>query len=263
MNYQKIYDALILRAKSRILEEYTEKHHILPRSLGGSDDATNIVSLTPEEHFLAHQLLVKIYQQQGNQGAYAKMLFALNLMSGKSNLKRRNKYYGWIRRKVSEYRTGSCHTTESKEKNSQSLKARYTKVTHHLKGKPLSEEHKEKLRQSLKGRTVSDETRQKISKANKGKSRSPEYCQKFQGKNNPAYKEIPPAVKEAVKEDYLVGLDQRIIMSKYDIGPGKVHEILTEYNINTSSRQCPHCAKIGDASNMLRWHFNNCKSKLP
>lgn len=24
---------------------------------------------------------------------------------------------------------------------------------------------------------------------------------------------------------------------------------------------CPHCGKIGDNSNMKRWHFNNCKKK--
>lgn len=55
------YDRLIERARIRKLEGYVEKHHILPKCIGGSNDKTNIVSLTPEEHYVAHQLLVKIY----------------------------------------------------------------------------------------------------------------------------------------------------------------------------------------------------------
>lgn len=65
MNYQKIYDNLIYRAKSRQLSDdvYTEIHHITPRCLGGSDDPTNLVKLTLREHFLAHLLLCKIHPE--------------------------------------------------------------------------------------------------------------------------------------------------------------------------------------------------------
>jgi len=61
MNYKKHYDMLIERSRTRTLTGYVEKHHIIPKCLGGSDDKDNIAVLTPEEHFLAHQLLVKIY----------------------------------------------------------------------------------------------------------------------------------------------------------------------------------------------------------
>lgn len=40
--------------------DYTESHHITPRSLGGSDDLTNLVPLTAREHFICHWLLTKI-----------------------------------------------------------------------------------------------------------------------------------------------------------------------------------------------------------
>ena len=40
---------------------YVERHHILPRALGGTDDSSNLVALTAREHFLAHMLLAKIY----------------------------------------------------------------------------------------------------------------------------------------------------------------------------------------------------------
>ena len=63
MNYEKIYNQIVNRAKNRILECYTEKHHIIPRCMGGSDDKENLVSLTAREHFLCHHLLVRIYPE--------------------------------------------------------------------------------------------------------------------------------------------------------------------------------------------------------
>lgn len=63
MNYDLHYDNLILRARSRIssLDLYYEKHHVVPKCMGGTNDKSNIVKLTPEEHYVAHQLLVKIF----------------------------------------------------------------------------------------------------------------------------------------------------------------------------------------------------------
>lgn len=62
MNYKKIYENLISKAKSRILDgEYTEKHHIIPLCIGGLDNSENLAVLTAREHYVAHKLLVKIY----------------------------------------------------------------------------------------------------------------------------------------------------------------------------------------------------------
>lgn len=62
MNYQRHYDALIQKALNRSKPEgYTEKHHIVPRSMGGSDDPANLVILTAREHCMAHVLLAKIH----------------------------------------------------------------------------------------------------------------------------------------------------------------------------------------------------------
>lgn len=66
MNYQKHYELLIERAKSRTLAGYFERHHIIPKCMGGSDEPENIANLAPEEHFVAHQLLVKIYPEINN-----------------------------------------------------------------------------------------------------------------------------------------------------------------------------------------------------
>ena len=53
--YTKCYYSIIDRAKSRDLpkEIYTERHHILPKSLGGANGKDNLVKLTAKEHRLA------------------------------------------------------------------------------------------------------------------------------------------------------------------------------------------------------------------
>jgi len=64
MNYLNLYHTIINRRKATpCRDQYTEKHHIIPRSLGGSDDADNLVNLTAREHFICHYLLVKIYSE--------------------------------------------------------------------------------------------------------------------------------------------------------------------------------------------------------
>jgi hypothetical protein len=62
MNYFLAYQRLIDKAKARVcVDGYVERHHVLPRALGGSDDSSNLVALTAREHFVAHVLLAKIH----------------------------------------------------------------------------------------------------------------------------------------------------------------------------------------------------------
>jgi hypothetical protein len=98
MNYQLHYDHLIDRAKNRVLEGYVEKHHIIPTCLGGSNEASNKVKLTASEHYVAHQLLVKL--NPGN----AKIIYAALAMGGGSNQKVKrcnNKIFSWLRKQYS------------------------------------------------------------------------------------------------------------------------------------------------------------------
>jgi hypothetical protein len=64
LNYKKIYDALVEKARLRGLDKsqhegYFEIHHIVPRSVGGSNDTSNLVMFTGREHYIAHMLLWK------------------------------------------------------------------------------------------------------------------------------------------------------------------------------------------------------------
>lgn len=77
MNYKKIYDQIITNRKNNPYNGYTETHHILPRSLGGTDDKNNLVNLSAREHYICHLLLTKIYNKKDE---YHKMVHAFIMM---------------------------------------------------------------------------------------------------------------------------------------------------------------------------------------
>ena len=82
--YHRWYDALMARARApRVLDEYVERHHELPRALGGWNDSSNIVVLTFREHFLAHWLLTKFTGL--TEIERRKMLYALSRMASRHN----------------------------------------------------------------------------------------------------------------------------------------------------------------------------------
>jgi|SaaInl8_200m_RNA_FD_contig_71_1070636_length_4768_multi_4_in_0_out_0_2 hypothetical protein len=80
MNYALTYDKIIDRARNRVVEGYTEKHHIIPTALGGEDIASNKVNLTAREHYIAHLLL---YKMQSEKRPRWQMLKAVVMMEGK------------------------------------------------------------------------------------------------------------------------------------------------------------------------------------
>lgn len=149
MNYIAIYSRLIRRSKRRILENdiYTEKHHIIPKCLGGSGNSWNIAILTAEEHYIAHLLLVKIFPDNDKLVFAAKMLATANRYQG---TRCNNKLYGWLKRRFNEINTKSRvpRTDEVKAKISNSMKGRQS----HRKGVKLSDEHKRKIGLAHKGK---------------------------------------------------------------------------------------------------------------
>ena len=106
MNYQHHYNLLIERQKNRILEGYVERHHIVPRCLGGKDLPENLVDLTAREHYVQHQLLAKIYPE--NKG----LQLAVSMMSVSNQIHERteNRRYQWVRerhqKQMSELQAG-------------------------------------------------------------------------------------------------------------------------------------------------------------
>ena len=78
MNYKKIYYKIIQNRLLNPVDGYYEKHHIIPKSLGGSNNKENIVKLSAREHFICHYLLIKMYSKNSNE--WYKMIKAFMLM---------------------------------------------------------------------------------------------------------------------------------------------------------------------------------------
>lgn len=73
MNYENLYLNIVSNAQSlnrtkdkKQKDIYFERHHILPKCMGGKDDICNLVLLTAKEHFICHHLLTKIYPENSS-----------------------------------------------------------------------------------------------------------------------------------------------------------------------------------------------------
>jgi hypothetical protein len=84
MNYQKIHDSIINRARQRVLlqEQYTEKHHVIPKCEGGKEESETVI-LTHKEHRIVHLLRYKFNKIIGN-------LLAYNFMSNNEQTRKKN-----------------------------------------------------------------------------------------------------------------------------------------------------------------------------
>ena len=162
MNYQRIYNEIVDRAKLREIQEgiYYESHHILPKSMGGSNDEDNLVNLTAKEHYLCHWLLYKIHKTASMACAWRFMTYGHKKMSGRYTSRSfkyareayakemsirmsgiNNPMFGKkaseeTRKKLSELRTGEKHHYYGKHRDD-STKAKISKTRSERYGKPV------------------------------------------------------------------------------------------------------------------------------
>lgn len=221
--YEKWYSGIIENARNRKTDEYTETHHILPRSLGGNNDPTNLVDLTAREHFMCHWLLTKMHTGINRK----KMLNAIYIMKGENSYQKRYKtkitarVYEKLRKEyaayISKLNTGRKQPPEEKAKQ---LAAQIGR-----KRAPFSQEWKEKLSAAKRGKnnnrygvTVSEETRKKIGDKLRGKKQDP--------------------ARVAARAE-----KQRSL------------------NMKREKKLCPHCNREVAVNGYARWHGDNCKEK--
>jgi hypothetical protein len=149
MDYGKIYRDFIddRKAKPRSTG-YTETHHILPRSLGGTDHPSNLIRLSAADHYFAHCCLAKMHG-----GKMWSALFAVAAMAKTSNAA---EYFG-RRRMVAAARVRAAAV------RSEDMKRRWAdgSFTRSRVYKPWTEEQRARHSLSSKGRISSPESVQK------------------------------------------------------------------------------------------------------
>lgn len=134
--YLRWYEALCRRGQTRAVPVYCERHHIVPRSLGGTDDAANITALTYREHFLAHWLLAKFTEGD----SLWKMRHALALMT-RNRRGCRRVVAGW------QFEVAKRESAAASKGRRKSLEHR-AKLSTSLAGRGKSDRHRANMRGS-------------------------------------------------------------------------------------------------------------------
>lgn len=187
MDYTKHYNALVDKASNRTLTGYKERHHIIPRCMGGTDDPSNLIDLTAEEHFVAHQLLLRMFWHTEYKH---KLAWACQAMSmGRTGRVLNNKSFGWLRKAFAQAvsaknkgRKRAPFSAETRKKLSDAKTGKKLpdttreKMSLAKKGKPVSEERRKAMTESRIGKTQSAATRKKLSDAKKGKAQRKVIC---------------------------------------------------------------------------------------
>ena len=222
--YTRWYNQLVEQAKVRVLprDVYTEKHHIIPRSLGGDNSIDNLVRLTAREHFICHWLLTKMVDGTEQK----KMAYACKMMMHSHG-------DGQQRYRI----TSSVY---------ESLKQNLNTI---LKNRVFTDSWKEKLKISAQRRAQNEGPEQKaIRRANrisgnkkrKGEKRPGQtgnnnhfYGKGFFGADNPFYGKTH--TEETLK--------------KLRVPKPKI-----------KCNHCGSI--VGGESNFKRWHGDNCKSAI-
>lgn len=158
--YKKIYYEIISKALSETRNKkdfYYERHHILPKSMGGNDNETNLVLLTAREHYICHKLLTKFTTGESKR----KMFCAFWAFNRKST----NQQRCVLNSRDYEYARVFISKIFSQERKGVAL------------GKELSPEHKKKLSKALKGKKKSEETKNRMKESWKLRPpRSQKHC---------------------------------------------------------------------------------------
>jgi hypothetical protein len=246
--YKQWYTNITEQAKNRQLKSYTESHHIIPRSLGGSNDADNLVNLTAREHFICHWLLVKMTTGQEHH----KMLNALRMMRAENPNQQR--YTTKITARVYESIKTEYSILQSERvrgnKNPMYGKKRTQKmndaVSQANKGRIPSKEQIDNLKTALAERTASGVKRKEYSKEYRE-----ERSKKYSGEGNPRYGvEVLDNTRKKIG-DKLRGRKQT--------EEEKLARSLANMGKKREKKLCPHCDQLVAVNGYARWHGDHCK----
>lgn len=131
MDHKQVYNRIIERAKSRgygnkkyrikgqTPEINTEVHHIIPKSIGGTNSKKNLVVLSLKEHYICHLLLTRIYEDNSMIKAFYAMTNRWKLSASMYDYYR-GKYHDRLSEKAKKQ-----WTDEARKKCSEAMKERW------------------------------------------------------------------------------------------------------------------------------------------
>lgn len=152
MSYIGRYERFIEALKHQPIVAGMEVHHIVPKSMGGSNDKSNLISLTPRQHYIAHWMLWKAYG-----GKMAQAFFFFNNYHGK---RISSKAYEQLRSEALAAISGANHYLYGKQIPAES-RLKMSEKRREYMAKP---EAKENLRRHRANQVISKEAYAKQAK---------------------------------------------------------------------------------------------------
>jgi hypothetical protein len=171
MNYEALYSRFIEHRRAKGTPAgYFERHHVIPRCEGGSDDPSNIVDLTARDHIFAHLILAK---WKGGKHWYA-LAWMLGNIYRSVPTAQEIRIAAKAKEEARLARTGLKWTEVHRANIGAALSSPKTraKMSASAKRRRASPETKAKLSRAHKGRVLSQETRAKMSASATGKKKS-------------------------------------------------------------------------------------------
>ena len=234
MNYQMVYKSLIDRRKAQSPSGYSERHHVIPKSLGGDNSRENIVSLTAREHYFCHKLLARIY---GGKMWQALFLMSHGSVTSASGVRISSRDYSIAREMASREKsiamTGSSSISGEMNPSADKSVYRFSHSDHGVVSMKRSELC-ERFSLSVKG----------ISKIVTAEAKSYKgWC--FHGLDSES-----TVTEHKKKRSSLLGsrLSESHIKALVEAKKKQIDVI------------CPFCGVKGKGSVMNRWHFDRCKA---
>lgn len=227
MNYLNIYNQLMMkRMKTPSTAEYTERHHVVPRCMGGNDTSDNLVELSAKEHYVAHHLLYKHYRTSKLAHAWFMMLLC------DPNQKR--------------FFTAKQHeaaTNAHKRALSETMKGR----GNHFYGKTHTDKAKRKISEANKGRVKSKAEILNWTEKVASKPKSAEHKSKIGRKGMVMLQNVDTLEIVRVSKD-----DERLQSNNW-VNPRKINP--------EKKYKCKYCSVETNQGNLNRWHNDECKHR--
>ncbi len=177
-NPSQTYTRLVDRARGRMLVEGYEKHHVIPKCMGGTDDPENIVKLTLREHFICHKLLIRMTEgdvRRKLEHAFSYMVLTKNTIRPTHRVTSHD--YELARKYAAKSRPKSWGENISKAKL----------------GKKLSPEAVAKMRATLTGRALSSSHKTKIGLGSRGRKHAQSAIDKMREAKGKAFTVVLPS----------------------------------------------------------------------
>ncbi len=173
--YYNIISHAINRGK---IDVYTEKHHIIPRSMGGTDRKTNLARLTAREHCLVHLLLVRMTEKENHYKMVTAIWYMLHSYKTDDSYRLNSRVF----QKIREIHSSIQRERQKLRRASDETRAKQS-AAH--KGRVKSPEHLANLAASQKGKKLSPEAiakRTATRRANGNYAHSEEHKNKLRGR---------------------------------------------------------------------------------